>query len=419
MRIVVVNNFFPPRVGGSSHLSDALARGYAARGHEVLVVTAAYADAPAEETRDGVRIVRLPAFTLPESRLAVSFDISFATRPSLRRRLSRLLDAFAPDVIHQHGQFMDLTWATGAYARRRGIPTLLSVHTRLENPAAKYRHIFRGLDATLVAPRLRRYRPGIVVMDSYMQDYITHRYELGYSQLVPIPVGVDPEWLRAGSAERGRELIGVDEGTPVIASIGHVIPVRDRLMLVEALPAVLRRHPDAVVAVAGRVYYELFLERARELGVEHAIKCLGPVPKSAIPDLLAAATVECHEQGLGLGTATLESMAAGVPVVAWGRIDNFPGIPMIDGADIFMCPPGDVVGLAERLNIALDDPAATRIIGESARAIVDKHFALDRVLDQHLEILTELSTHRPDHNPPLSDHPTAPHQPSSDQEIHS
>ena len=27
MRIAVVNNFYPPRVGGSSHLSDALARG--------------------------------------------------------------------------------------------------------------------------------------------------------------------------------------------------------------------------------------------------------------------------------------------------------------------------------------------------------------------------------------------------------
>ena len=36
------------------------------------------------------------------------------------RDLARLLDDFRPDVIHQHGQFMDLTWATGAYARRRG-----------------------------------------------------------------------------------------------------------------------------------------------------------------------------------------------------------------------------------------------------------------------------------------------------------
>ena len=63
-----MNNFFPPRVGGSSHLSDALARGYARSGHEVLVLTAAYGDAPAEEERDGLRIVRLPAYTLPESR---------------------------------------------------------------------------------------------------------------------------------------------------------------------------------------------------------------------------------------------------------------------------------------------------------------------------------------------------------------
>ena len=92
MRIVVVNNFYPPRVGGSAHLSDALARSYAARGHEVLVVTAAYQDAPAEEERDGVRVVRLPAYTLPESRLAVSFDLSFATRQEAVESSRRLRD---------------------------------------------------------------------------------------------------------------------------------------------------------------------------------------------------------------------------------------------------------------------------------------------------------------------------------------
>jgi glycosyltransferase involved in cell wall biosynthesis len=391
LRIVVVNNFYPPRVGGSSHLSDALARGYAARGHEVLVVTAAYQDAPAEEVRDGVRVVRFPAVTMPESRLAVSFDLSFATRPSLRRRLAQLLDDFAPDVIHQHGQFMDLTWSTGAYARRRGIPILLSVHTRLENPAASYRHAFRFLDASLVAPKLRMNKPGIVVMDSYMQDYIHDRYRGGWSRLEAIPVGVDPAWVRAGSAERGRELMGVGPEVPVILSVGHVIPLRDRLGLVEAMPAVLRRHPDAQLVVVGRVYYDLFQKRAEELGISHAVRSLGAMPKADIPHLLAAATVESHEQGEGLGTATLESMAAGVPVVAWGRIDNFPGIPMIDGADIFMCDPGDVTGLAERINVALDDPEATKVVGANARAIVDEHFALDRVLDKHLAVLEDMS----------------------------
>jgi len=391
VRIVVVNNFFPPRVGGSSHLSDALARGYVRRGHEVLVVTAAYDGAPAEEERDGLRIVRMPAVKLPESRLAVSFDLTFATRPTLRRRLARLLDDFRPDVIHQHGQFMDLTWATGAYARRRQIPVLLSIHTRLENPKAKYRHAFRFLDARLVAPRLRRVQPTLVVMDSYMEDYIHDRYEGCFRELVPIPVGVDPAWVRAGSAERGRELLGVAPGTPVILSIGHVIPLRDRLGLVDALPGVLARHPDAVLAVVGRVYYDAFQKRAEELGVSHAVKSLGAVPKSDIPDLLAAAQVESHEQGEGLGTATLESMAAGVPVVAWGRIDNFPGIPMIDGSDIYMCEPGDVEGLTKRLNLALDDPAATAQVGQTASRIVDQHFDLERVLDAHVDVLARMA----------------------------
>jgi glycosyltransferase involved in cell wall biosynthesis len=286
---------------------------------------------------------------------------------------------------------MDLTWATGAYARRRGIPTLLSIHTRLENPAARYRHAFRFLDALLVAPRLRRYRPTLVVMDSYMADYIAERYAGRYEALVPIPVGVDPTWVRAGSAAQGRALLGVGIETPVILSIGHVIPLRDRLGLVEAMPAVLERHPDAVLAVVGRVYYDVFLRRAEELGVAHAVRSLGAVPKADIPHLLAAAHVESHEQGEGLGTATLEAMAAGVPVVAWGRIDNFPGIPMIDGADIFMCPPGDVAGLAQRINLAFDDPEVTKQVGAAASAIVDEHFDLERVLDAHLDVLRRLS----------------------------
>ena len=84
MRIVVVNNFYPPRVGGSAHLSDALARGYARAGHEVLVLTAAYRGAPDEEELEPrLRVVRLPSASLPQTRLSVSFDLAFTLRPSL------------------------------------------------------------------------------------------------------------------------------------------------------------------------------------------------------------------------------------------------------------------------------------------------------------------------------------------------
>lgn len=395
MRIAVVNNFFPPRAGGSSHLSDSLARGYARAGHEVLVVTAAYQDAPGEETlSEGVRVVRLPAFMIPESKLAVSFDISFATRPSLKRRLSALLDDFKPDVIHQHGQFFDLTWASGRYAAQRQIPSLLSVHTRLENPAAMYGRVFGALDKFVVTPRLKRFQPRIVVMDAHMHDYITRRYAGAYRDLVDIPVGVDPAWIQGGDRARGRARLGLDD-QPVIMSIGHVIPQRDRLAVVEALPEVLRAHPDTKLIVVGRVYYDLFLDRAKELGVSDAVISLGAVAKTEIPDLIAAGDVECHEQGDGLGTATLEAMAAGTPVVGWGRLDNFPGMPLYDGKDIYLAKPGDTKGLSNRLITVFDDLDKAREVGLRGKQIITEHFTLQQVTNQYLSCLEDLVAHGP------------------------
>ncbi|MGI8882474.1 MAG: glycosyltransferase family 4 protein [Jatrophihabitans sp.] len=391
MRILVVNNFYPPRVGGSAHLSDALARGYARAGHEVLVLTAAYQGAPADEQlAPGLRVVRLPSAAIPQTRLSVSFDMSFTMRPSRPRRLRALLDEFRPEVIHQHGQFFDLTWATARYAKRHRIPALLSVHTRLENPKAHYHGVFRWLDRLMVAPVLRSYRPRIVVMDVQMDEYIKDRYRGRYSGLDYIPVGVDPSRMTGGGADVVRSRHGLGDA-PLIVSLGHVIPLRDRTALVEALPAVLAQVPEARVLVVGHVYYDVFQRRARELGVEHAVTSVGPVPKADVPHYLAAADVEAHDlQGYGMGTATLESMAAGVPVVVAVRPDNFPGIDLVSGKNVVLVELGDTAALSAALVGLLRDASTRADIGAAGRELVRHHFAMDVVVDQHLAVLKSL-----------------------------
>jgi glycosyltransferase involved in cell wall biosynthesis len=390
LRIAVVNNFFPPRVGGSSHLSEALAKGYAAQGHEVLVLTAAYEDAPEVEERDGLRIVRLPAAMIPKSRLSVSFDIAFTMRRGAYRRVAQLLDDFAPEAIHQHGQFFDLTWLSGVWARRARVPALLSIHTRLENPSAAYHGVFRGLDAAVVRPILRAYRPRMVVMDVQMDEYIKGRYAGAYSGLDYIPVGVDADWVKGGDGAHIRERHDLVDN-PVILSLGHVIPLRDRVMLVEAMPEVLRRHPHARLLVVGRVYYDVFLERARELGVGHAVLAIGPIPKAEVPDYLAAADVETHDlQGYGLGTASLESMAAGVPMVVAVREDNFPGIELHSGENVVLTPTDDPAALAGTLGDLLDDQPWRERLGKAEQELVQERFSMQTVLRQHLDALTAM-----------------------------
>lgn len=399
MRIVVVNNFFPPRPGGSSHLADHLARKYAEAEHEVLVITATYKDAPVRESRDGFDVVRIPAWTLPKTRFAANFDIGFTSSPRAKRRVFELLDDFQPDVIHQHGQFFDLTWLTGWWARKRRVPTLLSIHTRLESPLSKVNSaIYSVADRVLVAPLMRMHRPRLVVMDVLMRQYIEKRYSRCISGTVAIPVGIDPEALRGGVADVARMRLGLSD-EHVILSIGHVIPQRSRIALARALPAILARIPNAKVVVVGGVYHDEFLRIASELGVRESIITVGALPQREVPDFLAAADLEVHElEGEGFGTASLEALAVGVPVVAAVRPDNFIDLPMADGRELFIAPfvgseenKADPDGLAKVIVGVLEDPEGARAqVADHAKRFIEDNFTIERVASQHLETLAEM-----------------------------
>ncbi|MGO4691588.1 glycosyltransferase family 4 protein [Glaciibacter sp. 2TAF33] len=403
MRIVVVNNFFPPRPGGSAHLADHLAKKYAQAGHEVLVLTAGYQGAPAEESRDGLRIVRVPAWTLPKTRFAANFDIAFTVSPTAKRTVYDLLDGFRPDVIHQHGQFFDLTWISGAWARKHTVPTLLSIHTRLYSPNALNNFIYRMGDALLVNPLMKLHRPKLVVMDVLMDNYIHSRYRRSISGKTYIPVGIDPNALRGGNATVARERHKLGD-RHILLSLGHVIPQRSRVALVEALPTVLERYPDTAVVVIGRVYHDEFLHRAKALGVDHAILALGPLPQGDIPDYLAAADLEVHElEGQGFGTASLEALAVGIPVVAAIRPDNFVEFEVVDGRELFVAPfygpldeRADPEALARTIMKVLADPAAARAqVAGNARGLIDEHFTIEKVAEKHLQVLGDMAAGRP------------------------
>lgn len=400
MKIAVVNNFYPPRPGGSAHLAQHLAQEYANAGHEVLVITATYGDAPKEEHKNGLRIVRIPAWTLPKTRFAANFDIGFVSSPRAKKRVFELLDDFAPDVVHQHGQFFDLTWLSGWWARKRGVPTLLSIHTRLESPLSRFNSfVYGAADRILVAPLMRVHRPQVVVMDILMDRYIDKRYSSSISGKVNIPVGIDPAVMRGGDANVALAKIGHADKR-IILSIGHVIPQRSRIALVRALPAILEKHPDAVVVVVGGVYHDEFLTLASTLGVDHAVIAVGALPQADVPDYLAAADLEVHElEGGGFGTASLEALAVGIPVIAAIETDNFLDLEVESGRELFIVPPigpkhpgADPVALAELVNSILADPDAARAaVTSNAMKFVEQNFTIEAVADRHLEVLESMA----------------------------
>ncbi|MDT7805197.1 MAG: hypothetical protein QOI78_8630 [Actinomycetota bacterium] len=392
MRIAVVNNFFPPRVGGSAHMSASLAAQFVEEGHEVLAITAAYADAPAEEERDGYRVVRLPATKMPQVGLSIDFDMSFASvRPGNWRRLWKLLNEFKPDAIHLHGQFFDLSWLAGIYARRRNIPVLLTIHTLLISDNKLYGGVFRMLDAVLVRPILSYIRPRYVILDKLGVDYCVDRYGTSDANSEYFPIAVDTGHFAKPVTKdvRAEHEIG---DAPLIVSLGHVIPLRNRLPLIEALPSILDKHPGVRVVVVGRVYHDAFLKRAAELGVSEALVVTGAVPKEDVPAYFAAADIVTHDLNGGCGTASLEAMLSGTATIASVTEDNYPGIELRNGENVLLVRPDDAEAVASTVIGLLDDPERRAVIAQRESEMVRSNFGLDVVAEEHLRTFEKLVT---------------------------
>ncbi|WP_116200802.1 glycosyltransferase family 4 protein [Amycolatopsis circi] len=390
MRIVVVNNFFPPRVGGSAHMSASLAAEYAAAGNEVLAITAAYGDAPAEEERDGYRVVRLPAVKMPQLGLSIDFDMTFASmRPGNWRRLWKLLNEFKPDAVHLHGQFFDLSWMVGIYARRHKLPVLLTIHTLLISENKMYGRVFRALDAMLVKPVLKYLRPRYVILDKLGVDYCVERYGTSDDNSEYFPIAVDTGHFAKPVTKDVRAELEIGDA-PLIVSLGHVIPLRNRLPLIEALPAILEKHPGLRVVIVGRVYHDAFQRRAEELGVADALIVTGAVPKADVPAYFAAADIVTHDLNGGCGTASLEAMLSGTATIASVTEDNYPGIELHNGENILLVRPNDSEAVKTTVLSLLDDPKERARIAEREASMVRDNFGLDVVAEEHLRVLTKL-----------------------------
>ncbi len=211
------------------------------------------------------------------------------------------------------------------------------------------------------------------------------------TQLVDIPVGIEVErFTKVGDGAKIRERHDLGD-RKVIVSIGHVIPLRDRVLLVEALPGILRQHPDTMLLVVGNVHHDNFLHVADELGVRDHILCVGAVPAPEIPDYLAAGDVEAHDlQGYGLGTASLEAMLSGTPVVAAVRSDNFRGINLVNGENIVLVSEGRPAELCGAISRILSDPESGTQIGRRQIELVESSFSLEAVTKAHLDVFDRL-----------------------------
>ena len=126
---------------------------------------------------------------------------------------------------------------------------------------------------------------------------------------------------------------------------------------------------------------------AARLGVGDRVTFTGV--RADVPDVLAAATMSVlpsHSEGLS--NAILESMAAGLPVIAADVGGNAEAVE--DGVTGLLVPPRDPAALAAAMERMLETPALTARLGRAARHRVIERFGLERLVRETDALYTTL-----------------------------
>lgn len=343
--------------GAAIQLRD-LARGLAARGHRVVVVTRASARWTAEARAAGFPhhgLFRGPADPLGAARLA------------------GLLRADRIRVVHAHkGGGRTLT----LLARLFGPRPPLVVNRGVSFPLAP---LSRWADGSGLVARI------VAVCEAIKADLV--RQGIPADKIDVVYSGTDTERFDPARADgaRVRTELGLGLDVPLVTQIGVREPKGNDDVL-RAFARVRAARPDARLLLVGATPDK----RARleplvgGLGLGHALTIWGY--RDDVPDILAASTVAVDASHVGLGiTGTLrESLAMETPVVATNAIGN-PELVLHERTGLLV-PARDPEALAAAILRLLADPPWAKALGRAGRRWVGERFST-RAKVERLEAL--------------------------------
>jgi len=268
-------------------------------------------------------------------------------------------------------------------ARAAGIPSVLTIHGADDIAGQKRRVAVRAIG---------RLASRIITVSDYLHRVLMSTCRVRPERAITICNGVDLEVFAvhtAGQRTRVRSELGVNE-VPVLGTVGGLRTVKGHEHLLRALPEILRSEPQAHLLVAGEGPLRRHLEgTARRLGLAERVRFLGF--RTDVPRLLGA--LDCFvlpSLSEGQSIATIEAMAAGLPVVVTDS--GGPSELVSDGESGLVVPPGAPGRLAQAVLAVLRDHGLARRLGAAARrraSAFDLSAMVERYDVLYQEVLSE------------------------------
>jgi glycosyltransferase involved in cell wall biosynthesis len=382
VRVLHVSPYFAPALqyGGPPASVLGLCQGLQRAGIDVEVVTT---------TANG----RTP---LPPSAAAGSeyegVPVRYAAAAFPRRffgaRLRRPLTAALAraDVCHIHGVWNVPEWWASHLARASGVPYLVSPRGMLQPQAMQRGRWRKGMAYSLLE---RRNLAGAALLHatSEQEADAIRALRLG------VPIAVVPNGVDLGAAQRAvrgyRARLGIPPGAFVVLFLARMHRIKRLDLLGAAFDQVRATHPSTHLVLAGPDEHGLVPDLLRQLaahaGAVHALDIVSGADKWALLKD-ADVMVQCSDSE-SFGLAVVESLAAGVPVIAtrttpWREIE---------ARDCGFWVEQTAPAIAAAIRTLVDDPVRRAGMGERAAAFAREHYGWDAIAPVMARLYSDLA----------------------------
>jgi len=329
--------------------------------------------------------------------------ISLVCQPSSALAEHALAEGFRPEIVRLRGDFDPLVIARlYRLIRRHRIQMVcgnMGKEIRLAGLAARLAHIpcIRRRGSDMRYPNKWRHR----LVDRCLVDLIIVNSRATRKTLLQGNPWLPAEKLRliyngialpsgGGSAVRDEVLKEFDLGRagPILGVVGLKKERKGHRFLFQALPRILKEYPRLSLLVVGEGALRERLEvMTRRLDIDRHVRFTGF--RDDIPRLMEAMDiVVLPSKNEGFGYVLAEAMSRSKPVVA-SRISSIPEV-VEEGLTGLLVPPGDVSALGDALLDLLRDPRKARRMGLAGRRRVERHFSLERMLDEVERLFEEV-----------------------------
>jgi len=389
MKILFLSHYFPPEVNAPANRTYEHCREWVKNGHEVHVITCVPSHPLGvpfsgyrtrwyqRETRDGIVVHRVwtslaanqgvfkrtlnfvsfvPTAVWRAIRLG-RFDIIIGTSPQFFCAVATCLTAMlkrTPWIFELRDLWPDSITAVGA--ARAYMP--MRILERIE--LFMYRHA----------------RAVVSVSRSFIANLAGRGIDR--SKMAFVPNGVDLSFWSAGSRERGRAALGLDERALVVSYVGTVGMAHDVGTILHAAALLREERPDIRFVIVGDgAELARLRDQAEAERLDH-VTFTGLVPRERIPDYLAASDISLvtlkHSDVFKtvLPSKMFESMAAARPIVLAVEGEARETLERSGGG--IAVPPGNAGALADAVRRLAADEGRRREMGAAASRFVEQEF---------------------------------------------